>query len=145
MTDDNQATTDGVPGDVRVEPSAPAYESRFENSDASTPASFLYSGGSTKQIKKPFETGSPTSPVDKVLDSEYLVERLKYLQMLEEIEDKEQEILQKRSLRLSQLQNTSASPMDADMRNVLDQVASSTRLIAFSQRKAIEKRRGRKL
>jgi hypothetical protein len=82
VTDDNQATTDGVPGDVRVEPSAPAYESRFENSDASTPASFLYSGGSTKQIKKPFETGSPTSPVDKVLDSEYLVERLKYLQML---------------------------------------------------------------
>ena len=32
--------------------------------------------------------------------------------------------------------------MDADMRNVLDQVASSTRLMAFSQRKAIEKDAG---
>ena len=142
IRDDDQATTDGVPGDVRVEPSAPAYESIFENSAESTPASFLYSGGSFKKIIKSFETGSPTSPVDKALDSEYLVERLKHLQMLEQIEDKEQEILQKRSLRLSQLQNTSAPPMAADMRNVLDQVASSTRLMAFSQRKAIEKDAG---
>ena len=140
--DDDQATTDGVPGDVRVEPSAPAYESRFENSAESTPASFLYSGGSSKQIKRSFKTGSPTSPVDKALDSEYLAERLKHLQILEQIEDKEQEIIKKRSLRLSQLQNTSAPPMDADMRNVLDQVASSTRLMAFSQRKAIEKDTG---
>ena len=142
IRDDDQATTDGVPGDVRVEPSAPAYESIFENSAESTPASFLYSGGSSKKIIKSFETGSPTSPVDKVLDPVYLAERLKHLQMLEQIEDKEQEIIKKRSLRLSQLQYTSAPPMDADMRNVLDQVASSTRLMAFSQRKAIEKDAG---
>ena len=32
--------------------------------------------------------------------------------------------------------------MDADMRDVFDQVASSTRLMAFSQRKAIEKDAG---
>ena len=128
-----------------MEPSAPAYESRFENSAESTPASFLYSGGSFKQIIKSFETGSPTSPVDKALDSEYLAERLKHLQMLEQIEDKEQEILQKRSLRLSQLQNTSAPPMDANMRNVLDHVASSTRLMAFSQKKLLRRTQARTL
>ena len=101
IRDDDQATTDGVPGDVRVEPSAPPYESIFDNSDASTPASFLYSGGSFKSIVKSFETASPTSPVDKVLNSEHLVERLKHLHMLEQIEDKEQEIIRKRSLLLS--------------------------------------------
>ena len=115
----------------------------FKNSAESTPASFLYTGGSFKSIIKSFETGSPTAPIDKVLDSEHLVERLKHLPMLEQIEDKEQEILRKRSLRLSQLQNPSAPPMDADMRDVLDQVASSTRLMAFSQKKVIEKEAGK--
>jgi len=96
IRDDDQATTDGVPGDVQVEQTAPAYESIFENSVESTPASFLYSGESSKKIIKSFETGSPISPVDKVLDSVYLAERLKHLQMLEQIEDKEQEIMELR-------------------------------------------------
>ena len=139
-TDDDQATTDGVPGDVRVEPSAPAYETMAKsvNSEGSTPASFLYSNSFGSIIKSFESSGSPKSPVEEILDSNLLTERLRNLQLMEEIEDKQREIERKRSLHISQLQN----PMDADMRDVLDQVASSTRLMAFSQRKAIEKDAG---
>ena len=140
VTDDDQATTNGVPGDVQVKPSAPAYETMFKsgNSEASTPASFLYSNSFGSIIKSFESSGSPKSPVEEILDSNLLTERLRNLQLMEEIEDKQREIERKRSLHISQLQ----TPMDADMRSVLDQVASSTRLMAFSQRKAIEKDAG---
>jgi len=120
--------------EYQVPPSAPDFDAM---SEAPTPASFAYSGTSFKSIISSFGSESPKSPVEEVLNSNQLSERLRNLQILEAIEDKQREIERKRSLHISQLQATATT--GPDIHGVLDELAQSTRLMAFSHRKSIEK------
>ena len=120
--------------EYQVPPSAPDFDAM---SEAPTPASFAYSGTSFKSIISSFGSESPKSPVEEVLNSNQLSERLRNLQILEAIEDKQREIERKRSLHISQLQ--AAATTGPDIHGVLDELAQSTRLMAFSHRKSIEK------